>query len=609
MTPPIRRTAPIALMLSALLLSAASVDICAIQARVTLPAEGSTVASGGFVDVEIDFAASVNAETAQIFLRTGLETPQARVLEITDRFRFEGGVANGQLTAEDLLPGRSAVIAFVNRAGLRQGVPYRFAKSAFHWEPALRAAACRKVITPVVGENHSDPIFLAGFGNDRHATGVNDDIWARGIVLETPETKIAIVTLDVVGYFYNEVKTIRELVDPALGFDSITVTATHNHEGPDTMGLWGPSEFQTGVDLGYLDFVNASVVECIEEANASLVPAEIKFATGSTVGTSLPPEPDLVADGEVLRELGVLEREDGTFTNFIEGDPGPIINPTTPSLQLRRLGTEEILATLVNYASHPEALGSGNTLITSDFPHYMRENLEGRYGGVAIYVSGDLGVLQGPLDIDVTDPDTGQPAVRRSFRFAEVMGNILADQAAEALDAVSEWDDAPEIEAVTTGPLLAGLENPFFEAAFTFGIFGRRMLYRPDQMPECTENLCGESEMNAIRIGAAQIAVTPNELDPQIGDVYRAMMTGAEHKFIFGLGNDEVGYQMPENKFNPSCFECAAQVLLGGECPFVELNDVLDDWDCGTVFMNNVGPSADPVLQAGMADLLGQLND
>ena len=82
----------------------------------------------------------------------------------------------------------------------------------------------------------------------------------------------------------------------------------------------------------------------------------------------------------------------------------------------------------MNFASHPESLGSNNTLITSDFPHYARERIEEEVGGTAIWVSGDLGVLQGPLDLDVLDPLTNQPAVRRTFRWAEVHGEQLADR-------------------------------------------------------------------------------------------------------------------------------------------------------------------------------------
>ena len=85
----------------------------------------------------------------------------------------------------------------------------------------LRGAGCAVDITPVVGVNHSDPIYMAGFGQNRDAQGVRDPIWARGVVLEQGDTKLALVTLDVVGYFYNEVQTIRALVDPARGFDSI----------------------------------------------------------------------------------------------------------------------------------------------------------------------------------------------------------------------------------------------------------------------------------------------------------------------------------------------------------------------------------------------------
>lgn len=466
---------------------------------------------------------------------------------------------------------------------------------------ALQSAACSRRITPEIGVNHGDPIYLAGFGNNRHATGVHDDLWARGVVLQSGGRKVAIVVLDLVGYFNNEVETIRALVDDD-SFDAIIVASTHNHEGPDTMGLWGPSQLTSGVDLDYLDFVNQQTAECITAAAANLRPAEIRFATGDTIGTSLPPEPDLVADGTILRHLCVGGTFDdaGQCVDGIEvlGDDGPIRNPTTPSLQIRDRETREILATLVNYASHPEALGSGNTLITSDFPHFMREALEERFGGTAIYMSGDLGVLQGPLDVFLAD-ESGEMIPRRTFAFAEHMGRILAARAGDALAATGNWLAAPEIAVAQSGPLEVAVTNPYFDVLGVLGIFGRRPFSRPAP---------GEgsivSEVQAIRIGPATFAVTPNELDPQIGDLYRRQMAGAEHKFIVGLGNDEVGYQMPEAKFNPGCFLCF-QVNISGEddgsCPGDEWND------CGTVFQNNIGPQADPFFQGVMYDLLAEV--
>jgi hypothetical protein len=449
---------------------------------------------------------------------------------------------------------------------------------------------------------------MAGFGNDRHAAGVHDDVWARGYVVQNASKKIAVVTLDVIGYFNNEVVTIRQ--DPAIanrGFDAVMVTSTHVHEGADTMGLWGPDETSTGVDLGYLDFVNAQVAACIADADENLEPARMRFATGSTIGASLPPYPDLVADGEVLQ---AYEIPGSAFTPprandvIVEADPGEIHNPSVPALQIKSIATGAILATVINYASHPEALGSGNTLITSDFPHYMRETLEAQYGGIAIYQSADLGVLQGPLDVDIIDPQTGVPAVRRSFRFAQVMGEALASRAAIALDGVANWDANPALDARSSGVIQVLVENPFFRIAAGFGIFGRRALERDTQ-----GRLVALTEVNVLRIGPAQFGVTPNELDPQIGNHYRDLMTNAEHRWMLGLGNDEIGYQMPIAKYNPSCQECATYVIFDNtaNCPIAqEIGE--DAVDCGTVFQNNIGSLADPQLQAVMEDLLGQLN-
>jgi hypothetical protein len=601
---PLRGTSPFALLAVvalALLVQAG----CVPRPRIVSPADRSSTALDGATTIEIDFARDVAPGSYRVALLTGIDAPPAVAVDITGETQLAGRIVTGALDAGDLAPGRNALYATLDADG--DGVPDNVMSSVFRWDP-LRAAACKRVITPVVGENHSDPVYLAGFGNDRRATGVHDDLWARGFVVQNASKKIAIVTLDVIGYFYNEVRTIRS--DPALaslGLDAVIVTSTHQHEGPDTMGLWGEDETSSGVDTGYLDFVNASVVDCIVEANASLEPAEMRFATGSTVGTSLPPNTDLVADGKVLEALVIPadafdppEPEDVV----VEGDAGEIINPSVPALQIRSRLSGEVLATAVNFASHPESLGSSNTLITSDFPHFMREALEAAYGGVAIYQSADLGVLQGPLDVDVTDPETGQPAPRRTFRFAEVMGEKLAERAQLALDGASDWDPNPALDARSSGPVLVRVENPFFIIASRFGVFGRRQLERDAEGKVATS-----SEVNVLRIGPAQFAVTPNELDPQIGDGYRASMTEAEHRWVLGLGNDEIGYQMPAAKFNPSCHECALYVAYDNtaECP-IALALGEEAVDCGTVFFNNIGPGSDALLQGHMQTLLDAVN-
>jgi len=461
--------------------------------------------------------------------------------------------------------------------------------------------------------NHTDPIFLAGFGDNRRATGYHDRLWARGLVIDGQGGRIAIVAIDLVGYFNNEIRTIRSLVDPSANVDYLVVHSTHQHEGPDTLGIWGPDALTSGTDTGYLDFVNASVADCIEEAAANLQPGRIKFATtdasGLSLGTDAEDDGFGVSDGKVLVDDELIAPD----------TDGRIVDPRLSIMQLTRLGPpHQVLATLVNFASHPESLGSNNPLVTSDFPHYAREAIEASQGGMAIWVSGDLGVLQGPLDIDVLDPDTGLPAQRRTFRWAQVHGEQLAERVVAAIPQTPGRNKAV-IQFASTAPVPVRLDNPFFRFFIAIGVLPSDGLYTNgvpdpsvgfpypppfDPIPQALgEDL--HTEVGAFRINEGSFAVVPAELDPQIGETYRDRMLGAEHTFIIGLGNDEIGYQLPAAKWDDSCHACAPYILAGVPqfCPYYP------NIDCNTVFQNNVGADVDPAISGALTPLLDGLHD
>jgi hypothetical protein len=503
------------------------------------------------------------------------------------------------------------------------------ALAGFQCPPAdfVRAGVCQRDITPVspslvdeyeaaFGEtasvNHTDPIFLAGFGDDRRATGYHDRLWARGLVVDGRGGRIAIVALDVVGYFNKEIQTIRGLVDPASQVDYVVVHSTHQHEGPDTIGIWGPDPLTSGTDPAYLEFVNAAVADCIDEAAAELQPARIKFATTDSAGLSLGIDPEDdgfgVGDGKVLVDDELLAPD----------TEGRIVDPRLSIMQVTRFAPPyQVLATLVNFASHPESLGSNNTLVTADFPHPAREAIEASQGGMAIWVSGDLGVLQGPLDIDVLDPDTELPAQRRTFRWAEVHGEQLAERVVAAIPPQAGAPHAV-IDFASTYPVAIPLGNPFFRFFIALGVLPADGLFTGgapdpsvgfpfpppfDPIPQALgEDL--HTEVGAFRINEASFAVVPSELDPQIGETYRERMAGAEHTFIIGLGNDEIGYQLPAPKWDESCHACAPYILAGVPqfCPH------FPNIDCNTVFQNNVGPDVDPSVSAALTPLLDDLH-
>jgi hypothetical protein len=503
------------------------------------------------------------------------------------------------------------------------------ASGSGHPSSGLRVGVCVRDITPVtpglaaeyeaafggpVVVNHSDPVWMAGFGNGRAATGYNDQLWARGVVVDGKGGRVAIVSVDLVGYFVNEVETIRALVSPDSGVEYLVVSSTHQHEGPDTLGIWGPDEVTTGIDFGYLDFVNAAVADCVDEAAANLQLARIKYATTDSEGLSLGLDVEDdgfgVGDGKVLAGDDLLAPE----------TDGRIVDPRLSILQFTRRGAgRPVIATLVNFASHPESLGSNNTLITSDFPHYSRERIEAALGGTAIWVSGDLGVLQGPLDLDVLDPVTEQPAVRRTFRWSQVHGEQLADRVVAAIADGKPGAPTADISFASTSPVAVRLDNPFFHFLFAVGVIDvRRSLYTNgvpdpsvgfpfpppfDAIPQALgEDL--QTEVGALRIGAGSFAIVPTELDPQIGEAYRGAMLGAEHTFIIGLGNDEIGYQLPADKWDDSCHACAPFILAGASefCP------LFPNIDCNTVFQNNAGQAVDPAISGALLPLIQDLH-
>src|SRR5207244_1343423 len=89
----------------------------------------------------------------------------------------------------------------------------------------LAAGFAEADITPELKEEK--PVWLAGYGQGRRATGVHDPIMARCVVLRHGERKIAIGAVDLVGLQYPEVQQIRAALKD---FTYVMISSTHNHE-------------------------------------------------------------------------------------------------------------------------------------------------------------------------------------------------------------------------------------------------------------------------------------------------------------------------------------------------------------------------------------------
>jgi len=312
------------------------------------------------------------------------------------------------------------------------------------------------------GDGLMQGAWLAGFGNNRLAQPCPDELlgdacvghhccvdrtahdhmWARGFVLEQGDMRVALVSMDLVGFFYHDLDAIRSGLDPALGIDELIITSTHSHEVPDTMGRWGPGPFGSPLpgDSGnvpeHMADIYRAVEEVISDAVAELTEVDVYAAMVNT-GT----------DGFAIRD----SRDPFIFNDLIN------------ILQFVRAGedrtnAENTLGTLVNWHSHPEALAGNNPYISSDFPHYVREYVENGFedevidpdgnifpawdglGGISVYMSGTVGGLLNPLSVAAKDRD-GTEYTEATFDKAHALGARLADLILRTMDNPCDDDD------------------------------------------------------------------------------------------------------------------------------------------------------------------------
>jgi len=106
--------------------------------------------------------------------------------------------------------------------------------------------------TDLNGNHKFDGVWL--FGGGRAALGVKTEIEARAIAFVQGDTTVVIVYIDSIGLILGDMDIIRQQPTLAnLDIDHIVIGATHAHDTPDTMGLWGPTATATGRQKFVLD--------------------------------------------------------------------------------------------------------------------------------------------------------------------------------------------------------------------------------------------------------------------------------------------------------------------------------------------------------------------
>lgn len=429
-----------------------------------------------------------------------------------------------------------------------------------------------------------DGIYLAGFDNDRAATGVLDPIWVRTVFLKSGDLTVAWAVLDTIGCSSARVERIRGYLTelaPGLKVDVILLTAVHNHEGPDTVGLWGPDEFTDGKFPLYLDYVDKKVARTIAAAAENLVPVTVTYGK---------------VDSRTYPDLAGLQCRNSLRTPWFFDDELRVM-ALTDAL------TGAPVATVVNWGTHVESLEGGNTRISADFLASLRETVEkGLGGGVCIFTPADQGAVEivGDSGTQVwnrdnfdgqtfpVDPASGRP-LEYSVERTRAIGRVVGKAALAALAGARPDPTATSLE-LRWKDIYVPLTNQLFRLAGLLGVIDTD-LYLADRWK--AGPLLGNSvktTVYALRLGEGSFTTAPGELFPEInygldrhhradiaktgtGRPFEPCIRDAQpgrFKFLIGYTPDLLGYIVPAYDFYIYGLPFVSGVGLGalvGEVP------------------------------------------
>jgi hypothetical protein len=443
--------------------------------------------------------------------------------------------------------------------------------SAFAAE-GLRVGFGETDITPSLD---GKTVYMAGFGQNRKATGVHDPLKARAVVLKHRDQKLAIVSIDVVGFFHPNVERVRGRLP---GFTYVLVSSTHNHEGPDTLGLWGPNPFASGIDAEYMKQVESQIVAAAKAADTAAQPMTARIGKASA--------PELLRDGREPYikhdELVALEFRDD------KDRPAGIV---------------------VQWNCHPETLDSKNTKISADYVGYTVAHLHKKYECPVVYLTGTVGGLMTSLGVEIKD-EKGTALADGTFEKTEEYGRRVGQLAERALK------DAKPIQLtpleVRRREVFVPMTNKLYRLGRQLGVLSRRAYLwtgdaakaEPAEANEFTRPLCLRTEVARLRLGELDVACIPGEIYPELvldkvqdppdagadfpdapiePAIYKQMR--GPHRMIIGLANDEIGYIIPKRQWDekpPFCY--GRKKAQYGE-------------------INSVGPDTAPILCGAFKEL------
>ncbi|MCE7041896.1 hypothetical protein [Dyadobacter sp. CY312] len=376
----------------------------------------------------------------------------------------------------------------------------------------FKAGAALRNITP----NPLLPV-SGGIGTPKKTVEKNGDLFVRALVIQKGDTKVAIVNVDNLGWpaaLGNKSRALIKGIKP----ENVLIGATHTHSGPDAYGF--PNEKgESFADMKYLDDCVKKIADAVNEASGKLEDASLKIAVGEAKGKIAY---NYYADQLYDPRCGIIQAIASSGAN-----------------------KGKAIATLVNYAIHPEVIGSGRGILSPDLCGPLYDRIEAKGGGVALFMNGAQGGMV------TADNRRENREEANNWEECKRIGELLADEALRIVDGA------------------ALQENPSLFCAsrqIEFPVDSEIMRFILKNSP-IKNKMSGENrvatQLNLLNIGTAQILTVPGEALPNIGYYVKRKMN-TKQPFLFGLTNDAFGYMLAKVDFNSfKRYEYVSRTSLG----------------------------------------------
>lgn len=404
-----------------------------------------------------------------------------------------------------------------------------------------------------------------------------DDLKVRVITLDDGSDRgiTVFAVIDCLGLANDDVKNIRAAVAAALpdvDFTSINVSATHVHSGIDTQGIYtdtfghviknlisaimGKDDLCDPVDTDLLATIQNQTVVAVKEALASMTTGKLEYAkTDISDYVRDRTDPEIMLDDAYCL---VFKPFDGSAATVIS-----------------------------NFGVHPECIGYGTQLITSDFVFYTEETLNNAgynymfmEGAVGTYTE-DQHYSNDGLDLDRVESTTRygheigniliavatgmtESEIAAAYAAGELYTNDYTEEILASEDCTVWYEGWQAVVAEEVEPIL-NIRLQAMQVAVTNGVykaFGKLSLANNVMYEDADGNVTAATEIGYMELGKnIKVILCPGETyaeliiggenmaDFALDCAYDVMADEGDDILVFDLMNDALGYIMADNDF------------------------------------------------------------